>query len=408
MARVGTTLAFIFVTAAGIVVGASTVLAQATTPAAADAQESTAATPKKKTSSRSKGADDGKSTAKSQPQPAAIEKSLETAQKSLDAGKADVAINQVNALIANGGLDARSVARALAIRGHAHKKQGKPAQAIADLQSALYLRNGLNDAERAAASQARSEAYREAGLAEPKSSSGAAAAQAEPATPAKAATAAAPKPAAGAARTAEVPAKEERSTPISTAAVPAPQRPVPEQPKTSASESGSGGIGGFFSNLFGGSQSQPATPAAPAIKPPSEAAVSSWSDRAPGTESKASAKPPSARPESGAAKLAAAAPASTTAKGKEAAAQAAPGAGGFKLELASVRSRAEAQRAAEKVRKEHADIIGQRKYSIVETTFGNMGTFYRAQFGPYPESVEPTALCSTLRSKGLDCQVLPN
>lgn len=406
MARVDSTLAFIFVTAAGIVVGDSTAFAQSAAPAAAESQESTAATPKKKTSTKSK-SEDGKSAAKSQPQPAAIEKSLETAQKSLDAGKADVAINQVNALIAAGGLDARSVARALAIRGHAHKKQGKPAQAIADLQSALYLRNGLNDAERAAASQARSEAYREAGLAEPKSSGSAAAAQTDPAPTAKTTPAAAPKPTAATPKTAEAPAKDSKSTQISTAAVSPTPRPAPEQPKAASTESSSGGIGGFFSNLFGGSQSQPSTPAAPATKPPSEAAVSSWSDRTPGTESKSSAKTSAARPDPGAQKTAAAAPA-TAAKGKEAAAQAAPGAAGFKLELASMRTRAEAQRSAEKVRKEHADIIGERKYNIVETTFGNMGTFYRAQFGPYSESVEPTALCSTLRAKGLDCQVLPN
>ena len=93
-----------------------------------------------------------------------MQKTLDSAQKSLDAGKADVALNQVNALISGGGLETRSMARALAVRGYAYKKQSKPAQAIADLQSALWLKDGLTETERASALQARSEAYREAGL----------------------------------------------------------------------------------------------------------------------------------------------------------------------------------------------------------------------------------------------------
>ncbi len=52
--------------------------------------------------------------------------------------------------------------------------------------------------------------------------------------------------------------------------------------------------------------------------------------------------------------------------------------------------------------------MGQRKYDIVEAVFGNMGTFYRAQFGPYAEPREAGALCTALRGKGIDCQVIQN
>lgn len=394
MARVGSTLALAVVAAAAIAVAADYARAQAPAPAVAEG-EATAA-PQKKPSAKK--ADPAKSGAPAKGRdPAAAEKSLDQAQKSLDGGKPDLAINQVNSVISAGGLDARSMARALAVRGHAHKKQGKPAQAIADLQSALYLRNGLNDAERAAATQARAEAYREAGLGEPAPASQAAAAGQSPAAnketaaPARTAKQAATKAEAGA----QAPAPA--SSPISTAAV---QPPRPAQPEQPAPATSSGGIGGFFSNLFGGSSSQPQTPAAAApARAPTETAVSSWSETGPsapgGTKAKA---PPKTAAAPAAPAEAKAAPQKTAASAK----------GAFRIELAAVKSREEAKRAAEKVRTEHASVIGQRSYTIVEATFGNMGTFYRAQFGPFDESVEPRALCSTLRTKGLDCQVMEN
>lgn len=67
----------------------------------------------------------------------------------------------------SGGLDQKRMARALAIRGQAYRRDKKPAQAISDLQSALWLKGGLSESERAAALAARAEAYRDAGLPEP-------------------------------------------------------------------------------------------------------------------------------------------------------------------------------------------------------------------------------------------------
>ena len=49
-------------------------------------------------------------------------------------------------------------------RGLAFRKMGKPGFAISDLTSALWLKNGLSEAERADATKMRALAYHEAGI----------------------------------------------------------------------------------------------------------------------------------------------------------------------------------------------------------------------------------------------------
>ena len=63
-----------------------------------------------------------------------------------------------------GGLGSAEMAKALYVRGMAYKKQSKPGLAISDLTSALWLKNGLGDADQKSAIAERAEAYRLAGL----------------------------------------------------------------------------------------------------------------------------------------------------------------------------------------------------------------------------------------------------
>ena len=58
------------------------------------------------------------------------------------------------------------MAKALLYRGIAYRQQKKPAQAIADLTSALWLKGGLAEADRSDALKQRTSAYQEAGLAD--------------------------------------------------------------------------------------------------------------------------------------------------------------------------------------------------------------------------------------------------
>ncbi len=321
--------------------------------------------------------------------PAALQKALEAAQKSLDAGKADVALNQVNGLISGGGLDTRSMARALALRGHAYKKQNKPAQAIADLQSALWLKDGLSEAERASAMQARAEAYREAGLGD-----------APPITGVKANTSG---------------GNGQQSRSIATATV----APRPSQEPTN-------GVSNFFSNLFGGQKAAPeAAPAPPpAVLSP---AVSSWSEAAttvkpatPKADKKAAAveKPKKESPTKVAAVAPTAAappsPPSPTAAVPAAAVPASTGvvvttgqpAAAIRIQLVAVRTVEEAQAISVRVNREFGERIGPREYEVEQVTFGGMGTFYRVRIGPFAEVAEPKQLCDSIRAKGLDCMLL--
>ena len=58
------------------------------------------------------------------------------------------------------------MAKALLYRGMAYRQQQKPAQAISDITSALWLKGGLSPTDRTSALQQRAAAYQEAGLTE--------------------------------------------------------------------------------------------------------------------------------------------------------------------------------------------------------------------------------------------------
>ncbi|NOU08189.1 MAG: hypothetical protein HOO99_18600, partial [Hyphomicrobiaceae bacterium] len=124
--------------------------------------------------------------------PAAAQSAIEQGEKLLDGNKPDQAISVLSGAISGGNLPSPVMARALYLRGIAHRRQQKPAQAISDLTSALWLKSGLNDQDRADAIKQRSASYAEAGLSDPSGQT----VEAKPATrTATAPVAAAPTPA---------------------------------------------------------------------------------------------------------------------------------------------------------------------------------------------------------------------
>lgn len=304
--------------------------------------------------------------------PADAGKILDAAAKSLEAGKAEQAIQQINSLLSGPKLDVRAMARAMVLRGSAWRKQGKPAQAIADLTSALWLKGGLSETDRTAALAMRTEAYREAGLAD--------------AGPIESKTSSGKREAGSAAVASGSQAEETRPTPPA-------ERPA--RPAASAQKSTS--AAGFFSNLFGGGASSPAESTTDAgerdkrkASAPQPAIGTSWSNV---TDVKPSSSPARARP--------------TPAAGAVTTASTAAAAGGrYRVQVASVRSRSEAQALASKVKAQHAAVLGARQLEIDETVIGNMGTFYRVRIGPYADAEEPRSLCAQLRGSGLDCLIL--
>ena len=364
---------------------------------------------------------------------------LDGAAKALEAGNADAAMTALDGVLAGGGLSNTHMARALYLRGLAHRKKGRPAQAIADLTNAVWLKDGLNEKDRAAALNARSEVSRQVGVAAPAANDGSPAEQrpasapvassAPPETAVRTRSASAPrtmgdnlseagftrsfKPAAPAAEPAPAPTPVARAPEAAPASGPATsswqstttadakERPRPAEPPrqqvsaapSAPQQSGSapakqtssgGGIGSFFSGLFTGMPSASSAPSGDG------GGNSQWRPRPQRWET--TEKP------------------AVTKAGKDTSpiTTSAVTSGDFLLLIATVRSRKEADAVAARVRKDHPGAVGNRRLEVDETAFGGMGTFYRVRLGPYADTKEPKALCDQLRPKGYDCLVLTN
>src|SRR5215467_3338080 len=98
--------------------------------------------------------------------PIEAEHAIAAALQQLEAGKSAEAAQALTRVLTGGGLPPAMMAKALLCRGMAYRQQKKPAQAIADLTSALWLKGGLGEADRADALKQRAAAYEEAGLAD--------------------------------------------------------------------------------------------------------------------------------------------------------------------------------------------------------------------------------------------------
>ncbi len=381
-------------------------------------------------------AGDANAPGESKKDPATALKSLDAGVKAFEAGKTEQAVQSISSALYGGGLPSQQMARALYYRGLAYRKQSKPAQAISDLTSAIWLKGGLGDADRATAIENRAAAYREAGLGDPPPL-----AETVKSTAASLSTTAqAPKPSATTAPTWQT-ATSAGTAPAGPAAVAV---PVPAQQadqsgnsqsgnaqsgnaqSAAAQSPGSGGIGSsvsnFFGGLFGGNSASAKSTAAPPTTASTgpAASTSSWSDAtqvAASNKGSAASKPVS---------VATAAVATATADAprqtlQRTAAVSAPVAatqpsqtpavqpvlkGKFRLQVAAVRSRAEAETLAQKLRQGHGAAIGTREPMIEETVIGAMGTFYRVRVGPYADASEPRQLCSRIKPDGFDCLVV--
>ncbi len=305
------------------------------------------------------------------------------------------AVGAFSSALSSGGLDTAGTARALYYRGMAYRRQGLTALAITDLTNALWLNNGLNETERADAVTNRAAAYKSAGIADP------GAPQAEPASAPVMATAAAPSVASAPAPSA--------ASPTATAAL----APSEAAPAATGNSNPFSGIGSFFGNLFsGGSSSSGSSQQAGASKASSSEMTTASTGAVMATSSWNSSTQVGATANLGAAtsrqnlQHTAALKDAPVATDATPAGLAAPLKGKFKLQLAAVRSRAKAEELAQRFTTEHGTKSGGRTPVIEEAVFGNMGTFYRVNIGPYASAAEPDKLCHSLRASGFDCLVV--
>ena len=366
-------------------------VAPAAEPAAADAPKKIKQKPKSKPAA-SQEAKVGKK------DPAVAQQQIDTGVASLQAGKTDQAVQQFTSALTGGSLPSNLMARAHYQRGIAYRKQSKPALAISDLTHALWLKNGLNETERADALQNRIAAYRDAGLPDQADAEGA--------------------PKTAGVRTASAEPPVSTSTAV-TSSIGTSKPSVGLAPtQESASPPSSGGLGGFFGNLFGGSSSATEAPAPVRTPAKAEPAVSAWSAN---TEVKPAAAARAAKPaavNAGAAEAplpwqqpepARAAPASKPTRVASAAggaATAASAAGRYQLQVAQFKTVAEAQAAAARIKLQFIGELAGREASITAVSAGGFGTLHRVSFGPFVDPAEWKVLCPKLLSAGNDCQPL--
>lgn len=342
--------------------GAPVMAQEAQSPAPAQAAKGKVKKPKAASAPAEQAADPGAPAAKD---PAVALAAYTAGVKAYQAGKFDVAIESLNTAINNGGLTPVQMPKALYYRGASQQQLGRAGQAISDLTSALWIKPGLDDAERADATKFRTAAYHDAGLDD-----------------------------AGHGMRIEPGDQAGRMSAL-----------------PSESSSGSSGIGKVFGNLFGGSASEPAPAAAP---PPPPAPVIA---AAPPAGGPAEVLPWSNQPPAGAAPVevpAAPAPAAAKPAAKAKTPKAplirpagAPKAGGtVRIQVASVKSRDEASAVIAKIQG-LGGAIAAASASVDETTFG-ANTFYRVKLGPFASTAATAEPCKSLKSQGFDCLVTPN
>jgi len=304
-----------------------------------------------------------------------VEGSLDKARHALDEGKPQTAKQLADAILVSEKTDTHGMARALAIRGEAYVQLGRPAEAISDLDSALWLKGGLAGRERELASAARTRAMQTAG------------------GPAGGAPVARAHPSSHAAPTERTSQPHGWTNTVTAAS---------DAPSGSGNSSG-GGISGFFSNLFGGGQSTSRAPdttgAVNAPSPRRPAVSSSAPQRVGGEPSISRSHTPVSAPTRA---TAAVAPRRSPRQSRSLSAEA----GNYALQLAAVRTRAEAQAMAQKVRAEKGRLLRSHKVEIIENVYGNMGRFYRVKIGPFAKAEKARSICESLRAHQLDCMVV--
>jgi SPOR domain len=341
------------------------------------AKKSTAAAKKQQEEPAEAAGDDKAKTA------ALVQQTFDAGIKAYGVGKNEEALRALEAAM-RGGLPSAQMPRALYHRGLAFRKLGKPGFAVSDLTSALWLKNGLSEAERADAIKVRALAYNEAGISD---------------VP--------PVPQSSYAEAPTLPGQSNAAptqTAVAGGAPAASNAPAAPAPTTTSS----GGVGGFFSSLFGGGSSSEEKPAAAPTTTASIAPTDSSGWGGTTEVSAADATPPQRAPEIASpfvTQVAAVDQPKSSANDAAPVARSSPS-GKYRLQVAAVRTRSEAEALAGLVVGRHAEQLGGRKPEVDETVIGSMGTFYRVRLGPYASADEPEHLCVALRSDGFDCLVV--
>ncbi|MCK0208374.1 SPOR domain-containing protein [Starkeya koreensis] len=83
-------------------------------------------------------------------------------------------------------------------------------------------------------------------------------------------------------------------------------------------------------------------------------------------------------------------------------------AGAYVVQIASVRSEAEAQATWRSMQSKYAGLLANQPFGVKRADLGDRGVYYRAQVGSFGSRDEAVSLCEALRAQGGDCMVQRN
>jgi hypothetical protein len=80
------------------------------------------------------------------------------------------------------------------------------------------------------------------------------------------------------------------------------------------------------------------------------------------------------------------------------------GVGGYRLQLASLRSSGDAREVEAKLKRSYGDVLGSVNFAIVPVNLGDRGFYYRVMAGPMSQN-SAMQICDALRDRGAACIV---
>lgn len=75
-------------------------------------------------------------------------------------------------------------------------------------------------------------------------------------------------------------------------------------------------------------------------------------------------------------------------------------------QLASFRTRANAEGGWQRLRAAHPDQLGDRALILQETDLGDRGVYYRVRTGPFADNAAAKAFCARLQARDQACLVI--
>ncbi|KAB2850772.1 MAG: hypothetical protein F9K44_03820 [Hyphomicrobiaceae bacterium] len=316
---------------------------------------------------------------------------LEIGSKALSAGKNEDAAKALTQALDTGALTQSDVTRAIYRRALAYRKLGRTSDAIAGLNQALLL-TGLSEQEKLDARYQRGLAYQALGdnrAAEDLKAG-------KPLDPTLVATAPAdlkvPKP-----TKAEPPREQKQALAPETKRVApepatkaAPTKTASTTAPTSPAPANSNSVSAFFSNLFSSQPKEPQKVPAPR--------TSTWQQA---TEVKLTATNPSSKPTEPAVK-----PVIVPSATREITTASIEGKSRVTLQIASLRTEAQATALVRQVKSSHRDLLSGRDIRVEKAVIGTMGTFYQVRIAHFASENEVQTHCGRLRQAGLDCMIV--